>query len=238
MCITCQSSPLICRNLHHNLHSPWVCLPQSKLEHRTMVLEVMRFESRLLPQGWGSAQKKGSWIHPFLRQQWKPGNVYNTQVWTGLTPVGRAPQAWPSLFSGSRVSSSTNPFILYLQLFAVMDTRICWWGFIIFIYEWIYSSHLYFMGIRSWSWWWVCCMWRWWRWWSHCIETTMVMMMKLSLHCVWMKMIRFILYRWWWWCDGVILHYHRWWLWWGGVPLQTDSDDDDCTSFRWWWGLR
>ena len=152
--------------------------------------------------------------------------------------MGRAPQAWRYLFSGSWVSSSTNPFILYLQLFAVMDTRICWWGFIIFIYEWIYSSHLYFMGIRSWSWWWVCCMWGWWRWWSHCIETTMVMMMKLSLHCI---RLRFMLYRLWLWCDddGVIVHYHRWW--WGGVgvPLQSDSDDDDdCTSFRWWWGLR
>ena len=225
MCITCQSSPLICRNLHHNLHSPWVCLLQSKLEHSTMVSEVMRVESRLLPQGRGSAQKKRGWIQLVLRQQWKPGNVCNPQVWTGLTPVGRAPQAWPYRSSGSRVSSSTNPFILYLQLFAVMDTRICWWGFIIFIYEWIYSSHLYFMGIRSWSWWWVCCMWRWWRWWSHCIETTMVMM----------KMIRFILYRWW--CDGALSSMMMM-MGWGGVPLQTDSDDDDCTSFRWCWVLR
>ena len=121
MCITCQSSPLICRNLHQNPHSPWVCLPQSKLEHYTMVLEVMRVESRLLLQGWGSTQKKGSWIHPFLRQQWKPGNVYNTQLWTGLTPVGRAPHAWSYLFSGSCGSSSTKPLTLYLLMMYILN---------------------------------------------------------------------------------------------------------------------
>ena len=33
--------------------------------------------------------------------------------------MGRAAQAWLYLFSGSWVSSSTKPFTLYLQLFAV-----------------------------------------------------------------------------------------------------------------------
>ena len=35
--------------------------------------------------------------------------------WTGLTPVGRAAQAWLNLFSGSWGSSSTKPLMLYLQ---------------------------------------------------------------------------------------------------------------------------
>ena len=37
--------------------------------------------------------------------------------WAGLTPVaGRVPQAWAALTSGSLVSSSTKPLVLYLQL--------------------------------------------------------------------------------------------------------------------------
>ena len=40
--------------------------------------------------------------------------------------IGRAAQAWRSLFSGSWGSSSTKPFTPYLQRFAVLDIRICW----------------------------------------------------------------------------------------------------------------
>ena len=90
MC-TAPSSPEICRNLHHpGPHSPLACLPQSKLEHITMFLEGRRGESRPLLQGGGSAQKKGSWFHLFLRQQQKPAECRGLKGGLGWShPSGR-----------------------------------------------------------------------------------------------------------------------------------------------------
>ena len=42
--------------------------------------------------------------------------------WVGLTPVGRAAQAWAYLLSGSWGSSSTKPLMLYLKPLLVQGT--------------------------------------------------------------------------------------------------------------------
>ena len=52
--------------------------------------------------------------------------------WAGLTPVGRAAQAWPPLFSGSWGSSSTKPLMLYLYL------RMYWIWFMV----WFSGCHI------------------------------------------------------------------------------------------------
>ena len=56
--VTFQSSPQIWRHLHQSLQSSLACLPQSKLEGVSGVLEGGRQrKSSLLPQGGGSTQK-------------------------------------------------------------------------------------------------------------------------------------------------------------------------------------
>ena len=102
------------------MNSPRAGLPQSKLEQNPMVVGERLLESTLWPRGGGSAHKKGS-VHQIPRQQQKPAQCAGLNVgWAGLTPggPGRAAQAWPRLFSGSRASSSIKPPTLYLQLFA------------------------------------------------------------------------------------------------------------------------
>ena len=138
--ITFQSSPQIWRNPNYNHHSPWACLPQSKLEHRAMLLVGRQGESRLLLQGGESAQKKGSWIHSgrkILRQQEKPAkckDFKNTGLdWSHPSGKSRTGMVLSILRQlGELLDKAVD--IVPATLCCWMDTRICWKGFNIFIF--------------------------------------------------------------------------------------------------------
>ena len=85
-----EPSPQICRNYHHNPQSPWACLPQSKLEHRPMVVGGSQEESSLLHQGEESAQKVSSVVY-ILRQQEIPAGLKGGLGWSH--PSGRKSSA-------------------------------------------------------------------------------------------------------------------------------------------------
>ena len=79
--ITLQPSPQICRNRIYPVpHSPLACLPQSKLEHGTMLVGGRRGKSRLVRQVIGLPRRKDGWIHPILRQQWMPAQVLKYEL--------------------------------------------------------------------------------------------------------------------------------------------------------------
>ena len=69
-----NSSPQICGNIHPNPQSAWIYLPQSKLEHGTILVGGMQGESRLLLQG-GESQQKKCRLMWFLRQREMPAGT-------------------------------------------------------------------------------------------------------------------------------------------------------------------